>query len=167
MATHQGTGWRHKSRALLCCSLQGIPLPCSSDSLCHPRVRVGWRILEADTGSWMRSAISRSWMRSATSRSWMRSEQVTGQDVVTKKLLCSGVPPKCTFGNSLSKITPALNCSRRMTLVIFINSWPVIGNITLKYLSLLSELQKCSLPGCVCKVHSEHGCVGLIPGQRQ
>lgn len=74
---------------------------------------------------------------------------------------------KMHFGNSLSKITPALNSSRRMALVIFINSWTVTGNITLKSSSLQSELQKCSLPGCVCKVYSEHGCVGLIPGQRQ
>lgn len=29
---------------------------------------------------------------------WCRSEQVTGQDVVTKKPFCSGVPPKCTLG---------------------------------------------------------------------
>lgn len=75
--------WRHKSRALLCCFLQGSLLPCSSGRLCHPWMRVGWGILEADT---------------ARAGSWLRHEQVTGQDVVTKKPFCSGVPPKCTLG---------------------------------------------------------------------
>lgn len=75
--------WRHKSRALFCCFLQGSLLPCSSDRLCHPWMRVGWGILEADT---------------ARAGSWLRHEQVTGQNVVTKKPFCSGVPPKCTLG---------------------------------------------------------------------
>lgn len=77
--------WRHKSRALLCSFWQGIPLPCSPDSLRPLRISSLGR---GSPGGCDTDRLG----------SWLRHEHVTGKDAVTKKPFCSGVPARCTLG---------------------------------------------------------------------